>query len=90
MVGALMAGNPSYRCDDCIDTPDRCADCRAARAKARRRRREEKRSRGECVECPRLGVLDRETGERMRRCLIHRRDNNERSGASHAKARKAS
>lgn len=81
-----MAGNPSYRCEDCIGEPERCSTCREARRKVRRRRREEKRSQGVCSECHRLGEIDRATGKRRSRCRIHREENNRLSSASHKRA----
>ena len=84
-----MPGNPNYRCEDCLGEQNRCADCRARRAKVRRRLREEKRSQGLCSECHRLGELDRETGKRRSRCRIHREMNNALSAAAHKRARES-
>jgi hypothetical protein len=73
-----------YRCAACEDQPARCAPCRARRAAATQRARAAKRDAGVCTECSARAQPG------FSRCKRHRADNNTRSGAAHAAARKES
>jgi len=71
-----------YRCSACEDREFRCTPCRERRAEARRATRAGKRADGTCTECTRKALKGQS------RCQLHRAENNARSGAAHAAARK--
>jgi len=70
-----------YRCERCLSTVKRCAECRARRQAAKLERQAAKRAAGICIDCAskaKRGLV---------RCAKHTALNNRLSGAAHAKRR---
>jgi hypothetical protein len=71
----------SFRCVDCVRTPNRCDGCKTRRAAAAQKRRAQLRRKKLCTECGRRPLAG------LRLCAACNEANNARSAASHARAR---
>lgn len=76
-----------YRCANCVDKPERCAECRERRRLVVAKLRDERRKAGLCHVCgdpPDKGP----DGKPLTRCKRHRKQNAKNSLASHKRGRK--